>query len=167
MAMMIFVNALSEVRGLPWWTYHAPARVDVMTYVEMVFPFFLFAEGMSLPLSVAQRLKRNPSLSSLLAHVMVHILGLIVLGEILANAEKADHARMGMSGSTWGLLALICAALYLSVYGESKRAKTYSRVLRTVGLAGVILLLVVFRRTSTNGHVARLDFSYPEILGLI
>ena len=41
MAVMIFVNDLSSVRGLPWWTYHAPARVDVMTYVDMVFPFFV------------------------------------------------------------------------------------------------------------------------------
>lgn len=167
MAVMIFVNALSEVRGLPWWTYHAPASVDVMTYVDMVFPFFVFAVGMSLPLSVAQRMKRNSSITSLLAHVAVRALGLIVLGEILANAEKADHARMGMSGSAWALLALICAALYLNVYGESKRAKKYSRVLRAVGLAGVILLLVLFRRTTAGGHTAWLDFSYPEILGLI
>ncbi len=167
MAVMIFVNALSEVRGLPWWTYHAHASDDVMTYVDMVFPFFLFAVGMSLPLAVAQRLKRNSSLPSLVAHVAVRVLGLIVLGEILANAQKADPARMGMSGSTWALLALICAALYLNVYEESKRARTYSRVLRAVGLAGVILLLVLFRRTTAGGHQAWLDFSYPEILGLI
>jgi heparan-alpha-glucosaminide N-acetyltransferase len=167
MAVMIFVNALSEVRGLPWWTYHAHANDDVMTYVDMVFPFFLFAVGMSLPLSVAQRLKRNSSLSSLLAHVAVRVLGLIVLGEILANAEKADPARMGMSGSTWALLALICAALYLNVYGKSERAQTYSRVLRAIGLTGVVILLLLFRRTTAGGHAAWLDFSYPEILGLI
>jgi len=167
MAVMIFVNALSDVRGLPWWTYHAHANVDVMTYVDMVFPFFLFAVGMSLPLSVAQRLKRNSSLLALFAHVAVRVVGLIVLGEILANAEKADSTRMGMSGSTWALLALICAALYLNVYGKSKRAETYSRVLRTLGLAGVILLLVLFRRTTIGGSAAWMDFSYPEILGLI
>jgi predicted acyltransferase len=167
MAVMIFVNALSEVRGLPWWTYHAHANEDVMTYVDMVFPFFLFAVGMSLPLSVAQRLKRNASLFSLLAHVAVRVLGLIVLGEILANAEKADPARMGMSGSTWAFLALICAALYINVCGKSQRAQTYSRVLRAVGLAGVIILLFLFRRTTNGGHAAWLDFSYPEILGLI
>ena len=167
MAVMIFVNALSEVRGLPWWTYHAHANDDVMTYVDMVFPFFLFAVGMSLPLSIAQRLKRNSSLSSLLAHAAVRVLGLIVLGEILANAEKADHARMGVSGSTWAFLALICAALYLNVYGTSQRAQTYSRVLRAIGVAGVIILLALFRRTTAGGHAAWLDFSYPEILGLI
>ena len=55
-AVMIFVNELAEVRGLPWWTYHAHANQDVMTYVDMVFPFFLFIVGMSMPLSVEQRI---------------------------------------------------------------------------------------------------------------
>ena len=167
MVVMIFVNELSEVRGLPWWTYHAPAKADVMTYVDMVFPFFLFAVGMSLPLSVAQRLTRNSSLVSLWVHVGARVLGLIVLGEILANAEKADPARMGISGAMWALLALMSAALYLNIYGKSEWAQTYSWAFRAFGLAGVILLLVLFRRTTAGGHAAWLDFSYPEILGLI
>src|SRR6202167_1570956 len=83
MAVMIFVNALAEVNGLPWWTYHAHEQENVMTYVDMVFPFFLFIVGMSLPLSIAQRLKRNPSLLSLWAHVVVRVIGLVVLGLIL------------------------------------------------------------------------------------
>src|ERR1700731_3864592 len=98
MAVMIFVNELSEVHGLPWWTYHAPASVDVMTYVDMVFPFFLFSVGMSLPLSVSQRLKRNPSQPALWMHVLLRFAGLLALGLILANAEKADPARMILSG---------------------------------------------------------------------
>ena len=115
MAVMIFVNELSGVRGLPWWTYHAPAKVDVMTYVDMVFPFFLFAIGMSMPLSVARRLERSSSVAGLWVHVFTRSVALIVLGTILANAEKADPMRMGMRGSTWGLLALLCAMLYLNV----------------------------------------------------
>ena len=121
MAVMIFVNALSEVRGLPWWTYHAHAKEDVMTYVDMVFPFFLFAVGLSAP-SITPTTRRKPSLVALWAHIAMRALALVVLGEILANAEKADAVRMGMQGSTWGLLGLICAALYLNVYGKSQRS---------------------------------------------
>ena len=112
-AVMIFVNELAEVRGLPWWTYHAHGNQDVMTYVDMVFPFFLFIVGMSMPLSVESRLKRNPSLPSLWLHVLVRSLSLLVLGLILANAEKADPARMPMSGSLWALAGVIAAGLYL------------------------------------------------------
>jgi len=167
MAVMIFVNALAEVHGLPWWTYHAHAQEDVMTYVDMVFPFFLFIVGMSLPLSIAHRLKRNPSLFALWVHVLVRVIGLVVLGLILANAEKCDPRLMGISGSTWALLALVCGGLYLNNYGKSEKYSGYFRVLRVIGLLGVAVLFAIFRRSTPDGHAAWIDFSYPEILGLI
>jgi predicted acyltransferase len=167
MAVMIFVNELAGIHGMPWWTCHAPARLDVMTYVDMVFPFFLFAVGMSMPLSVAHRLKRDPSLPALWLHIATRAVGLVVLGLILANAEKADAVRMGMNGSLWAFLGLVCAILYLGSYGKSDRWRTASRLSRLIGLAGIIVLLAIFRRTTPGGQAAWLDFSYPEILGLI
>ena len=167
MAVMIFVNALSSVPGLPWWTYHAHAEEDVMTYVDMVYPFFLFIVGMSLPLSVAQRLKRNPSHPALWLHVLLRVLGLLVLGLILANADNCDRARMPLGGGAWAFLALVSAGLYLNDYPESIRFPPYPNVLRFVGLAGVAVLLAIFRRATPDGRVAWLDFGYPEILGLI
>lgn len=167
MAVMIFVNALSDVRGLPRWTYHAHASEDYMTYVDMVFPFFLFIVGMSLPLSIKQRLKRNASMLALWAHVLVRVVGLLVLGLILANAEKCDAARMGMTGSTWALLGLLGAGLYLNVYPKSERFQRLFLALRLAGLVGVVVLLAIFRRVTEDGGVGWIDFSYPEILGLI
>jgi predicted acyltransferase len=121
MAVMIFVNALAEVRGLPWWTSHAHAWEDRMTYVDMVFPFFLFAAGMSMPLAVTQRLKRNPSTVALCLHILSRVLGLLVLGFILANAEKADPAKMMIRGGPWALLGLLCMMLFLNVYPRWER----------------------------------------------
>jgi heparan-alpha-glucosaminide N-acetyltransferase len=166
-AVMIFVNALPEDAGLPWWTYHAHANEDLMTYVDVVFPIFLFIVGMSLPLSVSQRSKRDSSAPALWLHVFLRALSLVVLGLILANAEKADPARMGMSGSIWALLGLAGAALYLNIYPKSVRFPAYSLILRVAGLAGAAMLLAIFRRTAHNGQAAWIDFSYPEILGLI
>lgn len=167
MTVMIFVNALAEVRGLPWWTYHAPARVDVMTYVDMVFPFFLFAVGLSLPLAVERRLGRNGSLPALWAHILVRSFSLVVLGLILANAEKANRELMGISGNLWALLGLLCAALVLLDYAKLERIRPYSRMLRAVGLVGVVALFAIFRRTTAGGQAGWIDPSYPEILGLI
>jgi predicted acyltransferase len=166
-AVMIFVNELAEVRGLPWWTYHAHANQDVMTYVDMVFPFFLFIVGLSMPLAIEQRLRRNPSLGSLWLHVMIRSCSLIVLGLILANAEKVDASRTGISGSVWGLLGLITGGLYLNVYPKSQRFPWYASVLRVIGLVGVAVCFAIFRRVTPAGQVEWIDPSYPEILGLI
>src|SRR5579863_3570461 len=167
MAVMIFVNEVADVRGLPWWTYHAHVWEDRMTYVDMVFPFFLFAAGLSLPLAIAQRLKRNPSVKALCVHIASRVLGLLVLGFILANAEKADPAKMALSGGLWALLGLICMMLYLNVYPRWEQFPAYATVLRGMGLAGAAVLLALFRRTTHSGQTAWLDPSYPEILGLI
>lgn len=166
-AVMIFVNELADVHGLPWWTYHARANQDVMTYVDMVFPFFLFIVGLSMPLAVHHRLRRNTSLVSLGGHILIRSCSLIVLGLILANAEKVDAAKTGISGSLWGLLGLISAGLYLNVYPKSQRFPRYASVLRVIGLIGVAICFVIFRRVTHQGQVAWIDPSYPEILGLI
>jgi heparan-alpha-glucosaminide N-acetyltransferase len=168
MAVMIFVNALADgAHGLPWWTYHAHADWDVMTYVDMVFPFFLFIVGMAVPLSVEQRLKRDPSPAKLWLHVALRTLSLLVLGLILANAEKADDSLMAIGGNEWALLGLISAGLYLNVYPKSRRFPSYAKFLRAAGLIGIVVTFAIFRRTTPSGHVAWIDFSYPEILGLI
>jgi heparan-alpha-glucosaminide N-acetyltransferase len=166
-AVMIFVNELAEVRGLPWWTYHAHGNQDVMTYVDMVFPFFLFIVGMSIPLSVGQRLRRDPSVARLWLHVLLRSFSLLVLGLILANAELGDDVRMGMDRSAWALLGLAGASLYLNVYPKSSRWVKYARPLRIIGLITVAVAFLIFRRTTDNGRAAWIDFSYPEILGLI
>src|SRR5579862_8527962 len=112
MLVMIFVNDLADVHGLPWWTYHAHAQQDLMTYVDMVFPFFLFIVGMSMPLAIERRLEQNPSQLALWRHIALRSLGLVVLGLILANGDKGDPARMGISQEAWTLLGLMGAILF-------------------------------------------------------
>jgi heparan-alpha-glucosaminide N-acetyltransferase len=167
MMLMIFVNELAEVKGLPWWNYHAPARVDVMTYVDMVFPLFLFIVGLSLPLSVDQRLKKNPSHASLWIHIVMRSVALLVMGLILANASKVDPALTHMRRGVWALVGLTGAVLFWAVYGKSPKYATLFRALRVVGLFAMIAMFAIFRRTGRDGNVHWIDFGYPEILGLI
>jgi heparan-alpha-glucosaminide N-acetyltransferase len=167
MAVMIFVNDLGEVRGLPWWTYHAHAQQDLMTYVDMVFPFFLFIVGMSMPLAIERRLKQNPSHAALWLHVALRSCGLIVLGLILANAEKVDPARTHMSGLVWGLLGLAGGILVWLVPDRNPRHRSIYRTLRIVGVLLLVFVFAIFRRITPNGSPGWIDGSYPEILGLI
>jgi heparan-alpha-glucosaminide N-acetyltransferase len=100
MAVMIFVNDLGSVHGLSKWTYHMPAQIDAMTYVDMVFPAFLFIVGMALPIGVRQRLKRDPSVGSLWLHIVLRTGALLVIGLILANVESCDRTRMHIHPDT-------------------------------------------------------------------
>jgi heparan-alpha-glucosaminide N-acetyltransferase len=167
MLVMIFVNDLAGVTGLPWWTYHAHEQQDAMTYVDMVFPFFLFIVGMSIPLAVGRRLTKNPSYPALWLHVGLRSLGLIILGLILANAEKGDPLRMGLPQAVWALLGLAGAILLWLVPDRNEK---HARLYLGLKLAGIVLLFIVFaifRRTTAGGTAGWIDGSYPEILGLI
>ena len=164
MAVMIFVNELAGVRGLPWWTYHAHRDWNVMTYVDMVYPFFLFIIGLAIPIAIRARLKKNPSMLAVWRHVLLRSASLIVLGLILANADKVDSAHTGLSGSMWGLLG---GVLYWNSYPKSKRFRTLFKSLRVVGLLLLVFVYAIFRRLTPAGHVAWIDGKYPEILGLI
>src|ERR1700760_1207794 len=85
MAVMIFVNDLASVHGLTKWTYHMPAEVEAMTYMDMGFPAFFFIVGMALPLAVRQRLRVDPSVGRLWWHVALRSAALLLIGLILAN----------------------------------------------------------------------------------
>jgi heparan-alpha-glucosaminide N-acetyltransferase len=167
MVVMIFVNDLASVHGLPWWTYHMPADIDAMTYVDMVFPCFLFIVGMSIPLAVRQRVKGDGGQMTLWLHVFLRAFSLLVLGLILANAEQVDASRTRLNPNLWTLLALVGAVLLWGVFGPLHGHKRALRFLRVAGFALLITLFAVFRRSTQSGHVAWISTTYPEILGLI
>ncbi|MGD0913210.1 MAG: DUF5009 domain-containing protein, partial [Terracidiphilus sp.] len=172
MTLMIYVNEQSGVSGLPWWNYHMKANIDAMTYVDMVFPFFLFIVGLSLPIAIASRLRRNPSLPALWGHVALRTASLMVLGLILANADDGDASQMIIRPAVWAILALLGAALFLNDYGKSSRdsANRYARLftgLRIFGLVLVVAMFAIFRHTPIDGQATWIQIGYPEILGLI
>jgi predicted acyltransferase len=167
MLVMIFVNDLAEVHGLPWWTYHMPPGVNGMTYVDVVFPSFLFILGMAIPLAVRKRLEAGDSLPRLWGHILLRTASLVVLGLVLANVSKVDSKLTGIQSGLWGTLALVGAILLWSVYPKSDGRKMLYSILKYAGLILLVAMFVIFRRTARDGHAAWLDFRYWEILGLI
>lgn len=167
MAVMIFVNELSGVKNLPWWTYHAHAHEDRMTYVDMVFPAFLFILGMTIPIALERRLRKGYTTSQVLLHVFVRSIALLVMGLILANAGTGTVSLFGINPYIWTIIALLGAILYWNVYPTPSRYDTLFKSMRYTGLALILAMLAIFRRPTSSGAVAWLDFSYPEILGLL
>ena len=111
MLVMIFVNDLAGVKGLPWWNYHIPQGVSGITYVDVVFPAFLFIVGMALPLAIERRLEQVPSLLRLCRHILLRFAALAILGIFIANWHKLDPALTGISKSLWSLTGFAGAIL--------------------------------------------------------
>src|SRR6516225_10936646 len=80
MFMMIFVNDLAGAgKIVPDWMVHfsdRPHGGSGMTFVDLVFPAFLFMVGMSIPLALVGRLSKGQSPWQILLHVVIRALSL-------------------------------------------------------------------------------------------
>lgn len=159
---MIFVNELAGVSGIPSWMKHAGADDDAMTFVDIVFPAFLFIVGMSLPFSLQRLREKDGSWLKVLPHVGMRALGLIVMGVFMVNAEGGfNESKMGMSIYLWSLLFYVC--VFLVWFDYPTPGSVASRVTRFVGVAALFALAFVYK-DEEGGHISP---RWWGILGLI
>lgn len=142
--VMVFVNELAGIRDIPQWMKHVPADADAMTFVDVVFPAFLFIVGMAVPFALRSRLQQGDSFLRLQWHIVWRTLGLLVLGVFMVNGEGGYNEKaMGISIHLWLLLFYICAVLIWNAYRGQKRIWVY--LLRATGVAGLIVLAFLYR----------------------
>src|SRR5690349_15772306 len=89
--VMIFVNELAGVSAIPAWMKHMPADADAMTFVDVVFPAFLFIVGMSISFAIANRKAKGDNALQLQGHIIFRTIGSLVLGVFIVNAESANE----------------------------------------------------------------------------
>jgi heparan-alpha-glucosaminide N-acetyltransferase len=136
--VMVFVNDVAGVRDAPAWMKHVqPHDADGMTFVDVVFPAFLFIVGLSIPLALRKRLELGEA-----AHVWRHVLirtgGLLLIGLFMVNAESIS-SESWLRPSLWSLL--FYAAVFL-LFGAAPRDEGSSLGTRLLRGAGVLLLVV-------------------------
>src|SRR5437016_12623275 len=87
---MIFVNDISGAKHVPWWMKHYSDsfKGSGMTFVDLVFPAFLYIVGMSIPFALGARIARGESIWRILAHVLVRTLSLLAIGVWMVNSES-------------------------------------------------------------------------------
>ncbi len=141
--VMIFVNEVAGVSGMPQWMMHMPADADGMTYVDVVFPAFLFVVGMSVPFAINKRLVQGESTWALQKHILFRTLGLLVLGVFMVNADDGNEEAMILPVHLWLLLFYGAVILGWNVYKGQPRSVVV--ILRRTGFAVLIVLALLYR----------------------
>ena len=165
--VMIFVNDLASVKGLPWWTYHIPPGEDGMTYVDVVFPAFVFIVGMAIPLSLNKRRSNGDPIWKLIYHTIIRALSLVAIGLLIMNGRDVHAAYTGISYAAWNVLMFVGVILLWNVYpkAEGKKQLLFN-ILKWSGLILLALLLFIYRR-DVEGEPAWMNLKTWSILGLI
>lgn len=161
--VMIIVNEWHGVAGLPLWMQHMPADADAMSFVDVVFPAFLFIVGMSMPFALQQRLAQGDAPLQVQLHVLQRALGLVVIGVFMVNAEGGFHqASMALPITVWALLSYVAAFL---IWGSVRGGPALALGWRLAGV-GLLLLLAWAYRGGEAGETG-ITPQWWGILGLI
>lgn len=164
MILMIFVNDLWSLTGIPAWLGHVDFGVDGIGLADVVFPAFLFIVGLSLPFAMDARGRKGDTDTALIIHVLWRSFALLVMGVFLVNGESINEAATGISRLLWYTLCCLSFILIWNKYPE--RMRTLRFILQ--GLAVVVLgVLAVTYRGGETGNLVTFAPQWWGILGLI
>src|SRR5512147_912626 len=107
MLLMIFVNDLWTLQGIPGWLEHTEAHVDGMGLADIVFPAFLFIVGLSIPFAVKARLNSGDSRFKILIHIVKRSLALIVMGFFMVNSESLSSSFSPLFRTLWEVFMIV------------------------------------------------------------
>ena len=184
MFTMIFVNDLAGApkRLVPDWMVHFSDRHrggSGMTFVDLVFPGFLFIVGMSIPFALGSRLDKGEPAWKTFFHILVRTISLLALGILMVH-ESPDSEKLGWSSTLWVALMFTSAILaFCSISPPGKnaspeRARIFhivTLILRGIGIVALVYLALAFVGRK-NQHILSLypfsiSTSWYGILGLI
>jgi heparan-alpha-glucosaminide N-acetyltransferase len=162
--VMIFVNDLAGVSDVPAWMKHVqPHDADGMTFVDVVFPAFLFIVGLSIPLALGKRLDRGEPRGRTWRHVLTRASSLLLIGLFMVNAENISSEEW-LRPALWSLLFYL--AVFLLFGAASGDGESAVRLRRGAGVALLVAGALLYRGPGAPG-LLELRPHWWGILGLI
>ena len=159
--LMIFVNDLWTIHGVPHWLGHARTAEDFLGLADFVYPSFLFVMGMSIPYSIERRISKGEDAPAILLHIFKRGFSLILMGVLMVN-EGAGLNIGPHSEALYPMIMVLGIFLLWNDYGP--RAGFLLRtLLRIVGAAVLAWMVLRFRTPQGTMMQAR----WWGILGLI
>ncbi|WP_027126527.1 DUF5009 domain-containing protein [Gelidibacter mesophilus] len=167
MFLMIFVNDIWSLTGIPDWLGHTAATEDGMGFSDVIFPLFLFIVGLSIPLAINVRLKKKDSKTVILLHILGRTMALLIMGFYMVNNGVINDQTMPIDKNIWQILMAL--GIFL-IWMDYKRLPHLNRqtiwTLKSIG----VLLLAYLAWTYQGGNpeeITGMQIRWWGILGLI
>jgi len=142
---MILSATIGYMSDLPAWMFHCQVpppdyvfdpSVRGISWVDMVFPFFLFSMGAAIPFSLGKRIRSGEKTLNILLTILRRSVLLLAFSVVIGNSQYIG--RSGVSQLWCGLWAL---GLWLMLFASFIR--TRSKWINIAGWAGVIGFLLL------------------------
>lgn len=155
---MVFAGVFPHEEPWPAWMFHAQVgppdftynpRVPGITWVDLVFPFFLFSMGAAFPLALSG--KPDTGFRKTAMTVLKRGALLVFFAIVLRHTNPGFLTAAPWINYVSGLLVFGCFFLVFMRFGTANKTKVFT--LRMAGF-GVILLLI-----SLHSYFSPLDFN--------
>lgn len=146
MFFMIFVNDLWSITNVPKWLLHTKTNEDGMGFSDVIFPLFLFIVGLSIPLAIKIRKKKNDSNFQIFKHILERTIALLVMGFFMVNYEYINSEALPFSKYIWQILMATAILLIWLYYKPIKKLKKYHIIaLKSIGVLILIYLASIYK----------------------
>lgn len=162
--LMVLSGSIAFGDVLPTWMYHAQVppplhqfnpNIAGITWVDLVFPFFLFSMGAAFPLALNQKIGRND-----LKFTFLKIFKRYVF--LLFFAVFTNHAKAWVMSSqtqiTENLLSISCFILLFLIFAKTSTAsKLTSNIIQLIGFVLAIAFLGLYPFKDGGFNIYRSD----------
>lgn len=168
MFLMIWVNDFWTLENIPKWLKHAVAGEDYLGFSDLIFPWFLFIVGMSVPYAFENRARKGKSMTDSWLHILSRSIALLVMGLYHVNMEYYDHSAALLPKSVY---VIITTAAFFMIWNRYPDASVGKRRLfaglRVAGIGILVAMFFLFRGQNYDGEAIGFQAHWWGILGLI
>ena len=168
MFLMIWVNDFWTLNEIPKWLKHAVAGEDYLGFSDLIFPWFLFVMGMSIPLSFEERLRKGEADHIVWKHIIFRSIALLIMGLFHMNMEMYNHESSLIAKPYFVIMCTSAFFMIWNIYPNPKSTENIiHKGLPMIGMLILIGSLLIYKGKSYSGDPLGFSTHWWGILGLI
>jgi len=168
MFLMLWVNDFWTLNSIPKWLKHAVSGEDYLGFSDLIFPWFLFAIGLSIPFAFESRLLKGENNVTIGKHILLRTIALLVMGLFHMNMEMYNHQSSYISKP---IFVIISTFAFFMIWNDHSRLKGkndfFYKLLPFLGVTILIIMFFIYRGQDYDGNAIGFRIHWWGILGLI
>ena len=168
MFFMLWVNDFWTLTSIPKWLKHAASGEDYLGFSDLIFPWFLFAIGLSIPFAFESRLLKGETSLIVGRHILSRTIALLGMGLFHMNMEMYNHQT---SLITKPIFVIISTLAFFMIWNDYSRLNLKShifvKIMPYLGAVVLGLMLLIYKGQDYDGNAIGFSIHWWGILGLI
>ncbi len=168
MFLMLWVNDFWTLNSIPKWLKHAISGEDYLGFSDLIFPWFLFAIGLSIPFAFESRFLKGEDNITTGKHILLRTTALLVMGLFHMNMEMYNHQLSIISKPIFVIISTLAFFMIWNDYSGLKgKNDIFYKLLPFLGVAVLIIMFFIYRGQDYDGNAVGFRIHWWGILGLI